>query len=335
MKIYIIFLFSLVSLQLNSQPIEKYFDYLWAPCDAKVASFYSIVTKTDSGYVRNDYFIKQEPVQKSQKYGELNSDKLSKTKLSIQMKGKYADENCNISNGFFYYFYSNGNIESYGEYVDGKKNGLWLSFHWNGFMRDSTFFNLGNISGTSLSWHPNGYMSDSIVQNEDGRGLQISWFENRLPSEAGLFSEGRKKKGKWKYFHNNGEISSVEIYTNGILTEITNFDENGKQENNINNENSQAIFPGAKTAWNKYLEKSLYFPENIINALKITVVVTFAINEDGKVEDVYPSIPFYPDFDKIVLKVVSSSPKWKPAMNHNRKVKSWHTLPVTFTQKHY
>lgn len=183
MRYKLTFLFLSAFLNLSSQTVEKFFDFQWKTCAVNEARFYSIITQTDSGYIRNYYFIHEK---------------------SLQMSGKFNDLDFNVANGYFRYFHSNGILESKGSYVNGKKNGLWLSFHNNGMMSDSTVYNLGNIIGTRLSWHPNGYISDSTTQNEDGSGVQVSWFENGSPSIARLYSAGRKQNGKWKFYHKNG-----------------------------------------------------------------------------------------------------------------------------------
>ena len=314
MKYRLLFLFLAAFSNTNAQTVEKFFDFQWKPCDANEARFYCTITKTDSGYVRKDYFIHEK---------------------TLQMSGKYTDLDCKIANGYFNFFHSNGNLKSGGTYINGKKNGLWLSFHNNGMMSDSTVYSAGNMIGTSLSWHPTGYISDSSTWNEDGSGIQVSWFENGSPSVAGLYSAGTKQNGKWKYFHNNGAISSVEIFNEGKLTGKTYFDEEGNAQTDTTTKDKDAMFPGGNAAWEKYIYKKIYFPDQykIVNADKAVVVVSFAVNEEGKVVDVFVSTPFYPEFDKIAESAISNSPKWKPAIKHNRRVKFWMRQPVLFTQE--
>jgi antitoxin component YwqK of YwqJK toxin-antitoxin module len=314
MKYKLTFLFLSAFLNLSSQTVEKFFDFQWKPCDVNEARFYSIITSTDSGYIRNDYFIHEK---------------------SLQMSGKYNDLDCNVANGYFRYFHSNGILESEGSFVHGKKNGLWLSFHNNGLMSDSAVYNLDNVTGTRLSWHTNGYISDSTTQNEDGSGVQASWFENGSPSIAGLYSAGRKQHGKWKYYHKNGAISSIEIFKEGKLINKTYFDEEGKSQRDTTTKDRDPVFPGGNSAWNDYILKKIYFPDQykIVNGDKAVVVISFAINEDGKVVDVFVNTPFYPKFDKIAESAISHSPKWKPAIKHNRKVKFLVMQAVTFAQK--
>ncbi|MEJ7586154.1 MAG: energy transducer TonB [Ferruginibacter sp.] len=80
--------------------------------------------------------------------------------------------------------------------------------------------------------------------------------------------------------------------------------------------------------------EKIYFPEQykIVNSDKAVVVVSFMVNEEGKVEDVEVTTPFYPGFNKIAKNAITSSPDLIPAVNHNRKVRSWMRQTVTFEQ---
>jgi len=295
-----------------SQDIEKYYDYNWKECVPNDARFYSAIFKTDSGYVRKDYFIHEK---------------------SIQMVGKYLDADLKIQNGSFYYFHPNGILDGFGKYINGKKDGLWLHYYSDRMPSDSVTYQKGHVIGTSLSWHPNGYVKDSSVINEDGKGVNVGWFDNGNPSFAGLIINGTKPTGNWKFFHKTGAVSSIETYKDGALTNKLYFDEDGKAIDTTDKD-SEASFPGGSKAWLKYLEKKIYFPDQykIVNGDKAVVVVSFAINEDGVVEDVNVSTPFYPQFDIIAKKAIANSPKWIPAISHNRRVKAWRRQPVTFAQ---
>jgi TonB family protein len=313
MKCSFAFLFVVIFSNAQSQAIEKYFDFWWNPCNANEARYYSNTTKTDSGYVRNDYFIREK---------------------RLQMSGKFSDEDCKVKNGYFTYYHSNGYLQSEGVYVNNLKEGLWLRFHNNGMMSDSTVYRLDKIIGTSLSWHANGFISDSVVMIEDGRGVNASWFENGNPSFAGLCASGEKQHGTWKYYHNNGAISSVEVYDNGKLLSKTFYDEAGKMQKDTSNIDKEAVFAEGKKAWIKYLATNANFPSEykIVNGNKATVVVAFEINEEGNVENAFVDAPFSPEFDKLALNTIKNSPKWKPAIEHNRRVKARLKQPITYMQ---
>lgn len=99
MKKIILSLCFFSTLQATAQN-KQYFDHDWKPSDANYARFVSLTDKTDSGWVRRDFYL---------------STKKSK------MKGLYKDSTLKIENGWFRYFYANQILASQGNYVNGKK----------------------------------------------------------------------------------------------------------------------------------------------------------------------------------------------------------------------
>ena len=308
--------FLFFSTGLYSQKIGTYYDYQWKECPSNEARFFSQVEHTDSGWVRNDYFLREK---------------------KLQMKGKYADSTCKISDGYFYFFHANGVLQSVGRYVKNKKEGLWIGFHPNKAMSDSTVYEYGEKTGTSLQWYNNGYLSDSMVVKDDGSAISVSWFDDGSVSSAGRLGLLNKYHGKWQFFHQNGKLSAEEIYDNGKLVDRKYFSEDGAVMTDTTDKTKSAVFPGGIKNWTRYLEKKLYFPPNyqIINGDKAIVVMDFAVDESGTVTDINVETPFHPAFDEIALRVFKSSPKWIPAMDHNRKVKYHHRQAVGFNQLSY
>jgi hypothetical protein len=304
------------SLHLPGQKLEKYFDYNWKPCDPDMARFYSLIENTDSGWLRQDYFI---------------------IESRMQMKGLFRDSACTIKNGGFYFFHANGQLQSVGRYKDNKKEGQWLLYYPNGFMSDSSVYAADEITGISLKWHNNGFLSDSTEYKEDGTGISFSWFDDGSISSAGRLSASHKPFGKWQYFHRNGKLSAVEVYDNGRLVDRKYFSEDGTPKYDISDETTGAFFPGGVGEWLKFLDNTLYFPRGykLVNGDKAAIVVDFTIDENGNLKDVNLQTPFHPVFNDIVIKGLKKSPKWIPAMDHNRRVKYHHIQTIIFHDVNY
>lgn len=215
MRLTLLFTLSVWAFCANAQKIEKYFDYEWKECTPDAARFYGLITKTDSGWHRRDYFIHD---------------------YILQMDGTYEDSACKIPNGMFYYFYANKRPSAVGRYVHGKRQGVCVSFNENGIMSDSAFFEDDNPVGVRLGWHANGYPSDSAFWQQDGSGTVINWFDNGNPSSAGRYIGWNRPHGKWQFFHNNGKLSAVETYVNGKLTDKQYFDETGAPKDTTNHD---------------------------------------------------------------------------------------------------
>jgi TonB family protein len=301
-----------ISLQATAQKTTMYYDYLWHPCDPLKARFYGELEKTDSGWLRKDYFLGNK---------------------RLQMQALYEDSACKIHNGQVLFYYANGRLSSRGQMVHNKNEGVCVSFHANGMMSDSAFYHDGRPVGYDFRWHANGMMLDSIAHINDSMDVKVSWFDNGSPDAAGYLLHG-KMQGKWQFFHKNGKLAAKEVYERGKLISCEYYNEDEKMQTDTSKVHAGATFKGGLAGWQKYLQNNLYWPNGyaFTNGDMAVVVVDITINEDGKPENTEVSVPFHPEFDSIALKILRNSPNWQPAMNHNRKVKSRFSQPVTFRQ---
>ncbi len=318
MRTLIFIVFSIGAVIANAQKkekplkIEKYYDYQWHECQPDSARYYGVTIKTDSGWHRQDYYLHD---------------------FVLQMDGTYDDSVGKTANGRFYFFFPNKQVESYGYYVHGKKQGTWLDYYINGMMKDSACYQDGNEVGISLGWHQNGYEADSASWQKDGAGVRVGWFSDGSLSSAGRYVNWNTMQGKWQFFHPNGKVSAIELYDSGKLLSKQYFDESGSPVDTANRDHAPS-FPGGVEAWQRYLYKKLFFPPQfkIVNADQAVIVITFTVNEQGMVEGAYVSTPFYPAFDGIALNALNHSPRWLPAVLHNRRVKYSFSQTVTFSQ---
>ncbi len=312
MKIFLPFTLLIISITSDAQKIEKYYNYQWKECPPAEARFASLITKTDSGWLRLDYFLGTK---------------------KLQMSGLYEDSATRSANGVSYFYYSNGMTESTGKNVHNKKEGLWLNFYRDGSLRDSTVYENGTPAGTSIGWHQNGYPSDSVVYNKDGSSVEVNWFDNGVPASAGR-KMLEKNNGAWQFFHKNGQLAATEVFDNGKLLSRKYYDENGIEEADTTSKNREARFPGGQAGWKKFILKHIYFPDQyrLVNADAVTVVVTATIDEDGNVTDPFVEVPFNKAFDDIAIAIFRKSPKWIPAIRYNRTVQQRVGQPITFSQ---
>lgn len=85
----------------------------------------------------------------------------------------------------------------------------------------------------------------------------------------------------------------------------------------------------------QFLEKWVYqylkYPQDAVrDGIQGRVMVEFVIGTDGKVTDVKVVKSVSPELDAEAVKVVSASPKWKPARLKGEKVACSMTIPVEF-----
>lgn len=304
-------LFSTYLNSLPAQTTERLYNYKWEQCDAASASFYSLTVKTDSGYYRRDFYIRD---------------------AQLQMSGLYLDSICDEKNGFFTFYYPDGGVKSSGKYVNNELDGPWVSFHYNKVRSDSAMYSKGKRTGTSLYWHTNGTLRDSLALKDDQAYSLVSWFSNGQLSAKGDFAANLDKIGRWDYYHKNGQPSGIEYFENGKRVSSQYFDDQGNISQDTSGIIRIASFKGGEKKYRRYLQNKLHFPKGykISNASSANVVVTFTVTEEGKIEDVYTCVPFDHRFDAIVEKVVKHFPDWIPARNNNRNINMQLSLPVKF-----
>ena len=94
-----------------------------------------------------------------------------------------------------------------------------------------------------------------------------------------------------------------------------------------------ATFNGgaAVTEFGKYIYKQLRYPEEAVqNGVDGLVVLIFDINKQGELVNARVLSGVHPSLDNEALRVVRSSPKWKPARQNGKTVVMRFTFPVRF-----
>jgi len=80
-----------------------------------------------------------------------------------------------------------------------------------------------------------------------------------------------------------------------------------------------------------FVAKNIRYPANSArNHIQGKVFVQFIIQKDGKLSDATIIRSVSPDIDAEALKVVNSSPPWKPGIQNGRPVPVSFTIPITF-----
>lgn len=61
-----------------------------------------------------------------------------------------------------------------------------------------------------------------------------------------------------------------------------------------------------------------------------TLIISFVVGLEGKVEDITLIEGVHPDMDERVMKILKYSPKWKPGIKDGKPVRVKYTLPLVF-----
>jgi len=95
----------------------------------------------------------------------------------------------------------------------------------------------------------------------------------------------------------------------------------------------EASFPGGDAAWRKFLEKNLrgdVASENGAPAGIYNVLVQFIVDKDGSLSGAKALTNWGYGMEKEVLRLLTISPPWSPAIQNGRAVKAYRRQPVTF-----
>ncbi len=92
----------------------------------------------------------------------------------------------------------------------------------------------------------------------------------------------------------------------------------------------ESEYPGGSSAWQRYLNKNLRYPQDAIdNEIQGTIVVQFIVDKEGNVSDV-EAISGPKELRDEAVRVIKKSGKWTPAVQNGRQVKSYKKQPITF-----
>ena len=121
--------------------------------------------------------------------------------------------------------------------------------------------------------------------------------------------------------------------------EIMDYIESAPEEENIEEEaipfqlveEKPSFNGGDANEFSKWVNSRLVYPEIAKeNGVQGRVTLQFTVNADGSVSNVKVLRGVDSSLDKEAVRVVSSSPKWKPGKQRDRAVKVTYTFPVIF-----
>jgi protein TonB len=129
----------------------------------------------------------------------------------------------------------------------------------------------------------------------------------------------------------NSKVTNPLPPSNGGGTTIV-YHESEKKIFDNNMVEKMAEFPGGEEAMYEFLSSHIHFTNSAKqNEVEGKVVLRFIIDESGNITNckIIRSIGY--GLDEIAAEAVSNMPKWKPAIQGDRKVPVLFTLPVQFS----
>jgi protein TonB len=169
---------------------------------------------------------------------------------------------------------------------------------------------------------PNGFFA---YYNNDGYldscGYVANWHKNQ----------------DWTYFHaESGKVYLKKTYDHGTLVKTEDFSNKEEEKADtgrriFSDVEIESEFEGGLKSWQTFLNKNLKYPQRAIDAsVQGTVWVVFIVDKEGKVSEpvIAKSVEF--SIDQESLRIIQISPKWHPAFQNGRLVKSYKKQPIIF-----
>ena len=96
-------------------------------------------------------------------------------------------------------------------------------------------------------------------------------------------------------------------------------------------EEKPSFHGGDSNQFSKWVNQRLVYPESLKKqGIQGRVTLQFTVQTDGTVSNVRVLRGVHPDLDNEAVRVVSSSPKWKPGKYKDKEVPVTYTFPVIF-----
>jgi protein TonB len=92
----------------------------------------------------------------------------------------------------------------------------------------------------------------------------------------------------------------------------------------------ESEFPGGARGWLAYLNSHLVYPKKAVRKrIEGTVLLQFIVDKDGTVSDLNV-LDGDPILAEAALKAMEDTPKWIPAVQNGKRVKSYKKQPIQF-----
>ena len=127
-------------------------------------------------------------------------------------------------------YFSNGNLKSDLQVINGLKNGKCFYYYNDGNLKSINSYKNDTLDGESLIFYTNGRVEQKInyVKGEPN-GISYNYFESGVNQYDRPWSDGKKIGYGVDYYDTISAIKSVLIYdSSGILIYKENFDRVGK-----------------------------------------------------------------------------------------------------------
>jgi antitoxin component YwqK of YwqJK toxin-antitoxin module len=241
-------------------------------------------------------------------------------KKIIAQRGYFID---NRARGHWQSFYSDGQKKDEGDIVNNHFSGVWKEWYQNGIPKSirTYVYNDSMISGQPVHENSPATKVSRVVEDLslEGKidGAVSTWYENgNKESEVNYHNDSLSGTCKW--YRPNGKPSSTEVYTNGKVTDLNCYDDEGNYSGSTCSISKLPVFINPVYSAEDYVENELHKEKHRGVTAYGEVDIRFNITQKGTVENIV--IASSPDatLSRLITVIVSKMTAWSPAVTHNR-----------------
>lgn len=208
------------------------------------------------------------------------------------------DSTLSVFDGLFQSYFPNGDVENEGYYVKGKVNGLWRRWNYFHDLVDSSIYDHGTeLLNAKMNYHFNRELEGMVVD------------------------DSRNGKIYTTYYNRAGDI----VYDDSLATAPA-------ADSIFIKPSIPAGYPGGQPAWTDYISRIAKKNRRAIRRDNTagTCHIRFEVDKDGNISNINVLTMKGTAMAKIVSEAILAGPKWIPAMEHGRKVKSVSEIPISY-----
>jgi periplasmic protein TonB len=226
----------------------------------------------------------------------------------LKMSGTFRSLNPDNKIGHFNYYYSNGQLQKQCNYRDNMLDGQLKVWYENGNIKQECNYTLDKLTGSFRTY------------SEDGK---LTKFAEYLDG---------KKNGKFITYYSNGNPIREEKYKNDELLNGKCFTAAGKDTSYFIYFTPPSFLGGDISGFTEWVMKKLQYPSEARDKNEEgEVQVKFTVDKSGSVKGIQITKQDRTYFNSEVLRVIASSPNWKPAIRDIDTVEVSVEIPVKFS----
>ncbi|RIJ37657.1 energy transducer TonB [Pontibacter oryzae] len=191
--------------------------------------------------------------------------------------------------------------------------------------------NLGHLNGPYSEWHESGHFKiKASYENNKLNGEYSAWYDSGQLQYTCKYKNNMVQDTLVGYFE-SGKVRRIEIYEQGKVVSGKVYNEAGAELSYFPMR-EMPVFPGGEQAMLRWLATNIKYPKSTRKAkVQGLVLVSYVVNEQGKLENIELIKGIHPDADAEALRVIHTMLVWIAGKYEGEAVPVHYTLPIRFS----